>query len=101
MTLAPNRKPLESHAIQKDIELVWLAEKTADKVGAISLQLDPENVLAVEWEVMANRNSATRAEGEILTQTTVLREALGNLVFLNGHGGRVISNGAPTDLPCR
>ena len=101
MTLSPNREPLESHAIQKHIELVWLAEKTANKVGTVSLQLDLEDVLAVKWEVMVNRNSSTRAEGEILTQTTVLHEALGNVVFLTDHGGGVISNCHASNLSCR
>jgi hypothetical protein len=66
MTLASNRKPLDSFAVKKDVQLVWLAQETADKPSLVSLQSDREEVLAIEWKVMANRPSTTRPEGKIV-----------------------------------
>ena len=74
--LAPNREQLDSCAIQANIELMRVGEANDLLIvfDARSLQADFDNVLAIDREVVLDRNPTTRAEREILAHALILHE---------------------------
>ena len=70
-------------------------------LDAGSLQTDFDNVLAVEREVVPNRDSAPRTEREILAHALVLREEVRHIVCLQIRKDIRISDGRATHFPRR
>jgi len=101
MLLSTDGEELESCPIQPNVELVRLVEKALDVISGVSHQADFDDVLAVEREMVSNRDSATRPEGKSFVHTVILHEVLGDIVAFSDRGGIRISNGQPRDLSCR
>src|SRR5712692_3320666 len=75
--------------------------ESANIVPRISLQKHPDRVLAVGGKVMANGDSATRPKWEVVAHPVILREELGELIFLGKWADLGISDGQPADHACR
>ena len=73
----------------------------ANIVPGIPLQENSNRVLTVGREVVANRNSATRAKRQILAHAIVLHEELMNLVLLRERTGPRFSYRQTSDLARR
>ena len=74
--------------------------QAANIAPRVLLQADLDDVLSVQGEVMANGDSASRPEGQILAGAVILHEILGNIVGLKERTNSEISNGEPSNLPC-
>ena len=70
-------------------------------LDAGSLQTEFDNVLAVEREVVPNRDSAPRTEREILAHALILRQEVRDIVRLQIGKDTRISDGQTTHLPRR
>src|SRR2546427_12730952 len=70
-------------------------------LDAGSLQTEFDNVLAVEREVVPNRDSAPRTEREVLAHALILREEVRDIVRLQIRKDIRISDGRAAHLPRR
>ena len=93
---AADREPLDQRAVQADVDLVRLAH--ADQV---QIELAPEQhldaVLAIQRELIGDRDATARPEGKIVARPIVLHQRGGNLERVFYRADRTIPNRQSTD----
>ena len=94
--LAADLEPLQQHAVEADVELLGSAEP-ADVVHVVSMQANPDLVLAVDREVVIDRGPAARPERQFLAHPIVLNQQDGYLVALLDRRERRAPDGEPRD----
>ena len=81
MSLAAHAEPRDTPAVQPDVEVVRLVE-IHDVLVHTPFQPNPDDVFAVEWKAMADRDAGARPKRQILAHPVVLRHVDRNDVGL-------------------
>src|SRR5262245_64925079 len=78
-----------------------LFRESADVPLVSPVEIHLQEVLAIHGEVVTNRQTASRAERQILAPPIVLPEVLANRVLVRARCRRRVSNGEPAHFPGR
>src|SRR5687767_5509984 len=77
--LATDREPLDPLAIDPQVELLWMTHAN-DVVVDLPSQPHFEEILAIEREVVPDRDAASGTERHVLTDANVLLQELRDLI---------------------
>ena len=94
----PDHEALQQPAIEPHVELLRPAH-AHDVVLVLPAELHPDDVFAVDREVVANCHAAARAERQILALAVVLHDVQRNLERLDPGRGRRQAGCEPRRLP--
>ena len=75
LRFAAHREPLETHAVQPDVDLVRLAHAD-DVVVLLAPEQNLDGVLGIQREVVANQRAALRSERQVVAHLIVLHQRL-------------------------
>jgi len=93
--LSTNREAFDQRSVEADVDLMPLTH--ADQIQIeLSLEEDLDAVLAVERELVWNRDSAARSERKIVVRAVLLYQRRWNLERVLSRAERTIAHGKPT-----